>query len=305
MSKTNLYNLDLNLLIVLDAIYNEKSLTLAGERLNITQSAISHSLAKLRDYFQDKLFLRQGNKMEPTPLCSALQESISPALLKITLSIDDRGKFVPEKSTRSFRLGMSDYLCTVLLPEIIKIVSKEAPGVCIHTSPPTHEQRLLMLREGKLDIFLGTPRNYGPAIKSQYLFSDKETCIFRENHPLIKNTLCEDDLSKLDFLAFSLSESGQGFLEELLHKKGLVHRIKMIVQQELTIPHLVCNSDLVGAVAEKLALHFSKIMPIKYLSIPIGGPEFDIYQSWHSRNDFDPANIWMRSIILRAAELIH
>lgn len=304
MSKTNLYNLDLNLLIVLDAIYSEKSLTLAGERLNLTQSAISHSLAKLRNYFQDKLFLRQGNKMEPTPLCSALHESISPALLKINLSIDDRGKFVPKKSTRSFRIGVSDYLCTILLPEIVKIVSKEAPGICICTAQPTHEQRGQMMRDGKLDIFLGTPRNYGPMIKSKYLFSDKETCIFRENHPLIKNTLCEGDLSRLDFIAFSLSESGQGFLEELLHKKGLGHRIKMIAQQEIAIPHLVCNSDLVGAVAEKLALHFSKIMPIKYLPIPIGGPEFEIHQSWHSRNDSDPANMWIRSVILRASKSI-
>lgn len=301
MSKTNFYNLDLNLLRVLDTIHTEKSLTKAGEKLHITQSGISHALAKLRDHFDDRLFVREGNQMRPTSLCTSLVETISPSLNNISRAIDDRGVFIPEKSTRCFRLGVSDYLCTVLLPEILSIVNREAPGICINISQPTHEQRAKMLQEGRLDIFLGTERDYGPFIKCETLFRDREIGVFRADHPKIVHNLCEEDLSELDFLAFSLSESGQGFLEEFLHRKGLGHRIKLIVQQEVTIPHLVCNSDLVGAVAEKLALHFSSFMPIKYVPLPIEDTGFEICQSWHSKNDNDPANQWMRETILRAS----
>lgn len=304
MSITNLYNLDLNLLLVLDAIYREKNLTRTGERLHITQSAISHALARLRTHFNDQLFVREGNKMEPTSLCNALHKSIDPALEQIVKSIKDRGKFTPERSTRCFRLGISDYLCTILLPEILSIVEKEAPGVSIHISQPTYEQRAPMLQDGKLDIFLGTKRDYGPLIKTEHLFYDHEVCVVRNDHPYIKESIKEDDFPKLKFLAFSLSESGQGFLEDLLYKKGLGDRIRLIVQQEVTIPYLVSNSDLVGTMAEKLALHFSNLMPIKYFPLPIENALFDICQLWHSRNNVDPANQWMRGVILKASSTI-
>ncbi len=301
MSKTNLYNLDLNLLLVLDAIHGEKSLTRAGEKLHLTQSAISHALARLRTHFDDRLFIREGNRMEPTPLCSALHESIDPALKQIVSSIEDRGKFDPGKSTRCFRLGISDYLCTLLLPQILSQVEAEAPGVSIHIAQPTYEQRTPMMQEGKLDIFLGTKRNYSPFIKGEYLFSDREICVVRNDHPQVGKAVREDELASLNFLAFSLSETGQGFLEEYLYRKGLGHRIKLTVQQEVTIPHLVSKSNLVGTMAERLALHFSEFLPIRTAPLPLEDTSFDICQHWHSRSETDAANNWIRGVISKAA----
>ncbi|CCO25074.1 LysR family transcriptional regulator [Maridesulfovibrio hydrothermalis] len=297
MSKTNLPNIDLNLLVILDAVFNERSLTLAGKKLFMTQSAVSHALSKLRDHFEDHLFIRRGNSMEPTALCKMLHENISPSLKNILQSLEDRGEFNPATSKRMFCFGLSDYLCKLLLPEILIKLKKQAPGVSIRIVQPTYEQRTTMLKEGKLDVFLGCSRDSGAGVHKEKLFEDREVCIVRKDHPVKGPVMTEDELANSEFAALSLSESGLGFLEDFLYRKGVQRKIKVVVQQEIVIPSLVENSDLVGTLAERLAKMYTEDNTLRIVELPLKNTMFEVCLHWHNINDQDPAQQWIRSII--------
>ncbi len=302
MSKTNLTNIDLNLLVILDKIYSERSLTMAGKKLFMTQSAVSHALSKLRDHFQDRLFMRRGNSMEPTPLCITLHQNISPCIKSILQSLDDRGEFTPSTSQRTFCLGLSDYLCKLLLPGILDRLAKEAPGISIRVVQTTYEQRAQMLLNGKLDIFLGCTRDYGSGVLQELLFEDREVCLVRNEHPVKGEVMTEDEMADCDFAALSLSESGLGFLEDFLYRKGVQRRIKIVVQQETVIPTLVENSDLVGSLAERLAKMHTQKGKLRIIKLPLSNTTFEVFQHWHSLTNDDPAHKWMRKIIKETAD---
>lgn len=304
MSKTNLPNIDLNLLVILDSIYRERSLTLAGRKLFLTQSAVSHALSRLRDHFEDRLFIRRGNSMEPTPLCRKLHHSISPCIKSILQSLEDRGEFNPATSRRTFCIGMSDYLCRLLLPEILRRSATEAPEISIRIVQPTYEKRGEMLKNGKLDIFLGCSREYGAGVLKERLFKDREVGIVRKDHPVNGEMMTEEELRQCEFAALSLSESGLGFLEDFLYRKGVQRRIKVVVQQETVIPSLVENSDLVGTLAERLARMYTENGKIRIVRLPLQDTSFEIFQHWHSVSNEDPAHKWLRSVIKQTAERI-
>lgn len=305
MSKTNLPNIDLNLLVILDKIYTERSLTIAGKKLFMTQSAVSHALSKLRDHFDDRLFIRQVNKMEPTPLCMTLHQNLSPCLKNIMQSIEDRGEFNPATSKRTFCLGLSDYLCKLLLPIILQELSKQAPDICIRIVQTTYEQRTAMLKSGKLDLFLGCSRDdYGAGIQKEKLFEDREVCIVRQDHSIEGPVMTEKELADSEFVALSLSESGLGFLEDFLYRKGVQRKIKIVVQQETIIPSLVENTDLVGTLAERLAHMYTREKKFRIISLPLQNTTFEVFQHWHSLNDKDPAHQWIRHIIKKAAQFL-
>lgn len=301
MSKTNPSNLDLNLLVILDTIFNERSLTIAGNKLFMTQSAVSHALSKLRLHFEDRLFVRRGNFMDPTPLCKTVHRNIAPSLKTITQSLYDRGEFNPISSKRTFCLGLSDYLCRLLLPEILKKIDIEAPGISIRVMQTTYEKRTEMLQNGKLDIFLGCPRECGAGVLNEKLFEDREVCVVRNNHPIKTRVMNEDEMADSEFAALSLSESGLGFLENYLHRKGVQRKIKVVLQQETVIPALVENSNLVGSVAQRLAEMYTAKGRLRIVEMPLEKTEFEVAQHWHSLNDNDPAHKWMRSAIKKVA----
>ncbi|OEU64812.1 MAG: LysR family transcriptional regulator [Desulfovibrio sp. S3730MH75] len=302
MSKTNLPNLDLNLLVILETIFAERNLTIAGQKLFMSQSAVSHALSKLRDHFEDRLFIRRGNMMVPTPLCENIHHSLAPSLKQILQSLEDRGEFSPATSKRTFCIGLSDYLCNLLLPQIIAKVRAEAPNINLRIIQATYEKRTAMLQDGKLDIFLGCSRDYGAGVLWEGLFFDREVCILRKDHPITGQVMTEEELASAEFVALSLSESGLGFLEDFLCQKGIQRNIKVIIQQEAIIPSLVSSSDLVGTLAERLAQIYTKILPVRTIHLPLENTTFEVLQHWHTLNDNDPAHIWMRGVIREVAE---
>ena len=304
MSKTNPSNLDLNLLVILDTIFTERSLTLAGNKLFMTQSAVSHALSKLRHHFDDRLFVRRGNIMEPTLLCKTIHRNIAPSLKTIYQSLADRGEFDPSSSKRTFNLGLSDYLCILLLPGILNIIETRAPEISIRIMQTTYEKRTEMLQNGKLDVFLGCPRDYGAGVLKEKLFEDREVCVVRKDHAIQGRVMNEEEMADSEFAALSLSESGLGFLEDYLYRKGVHRKIKIVLQQETVIPALVENSDLVGSVAQRLAEIYATEGRLRIVRMPLENTEFEVSQHWHSLNDNDPAQQWIRSVIKEVASYL-
>ena len=180
----NLHRLDLNLLVALDVLLTERSITHAAERLNLSPSATSGALSRLRAYFDDELLTQIGRRMAPTPLGESLQASVRDCLLHVQATIDIRPQFDPLKSKRNFKLMMSDYVSTVLMPAALRRLQHEAPGITIELMANENEPWQALSR-GEVD-FLVLPKHFiREEHPSEVLFEDDYVCVCWSGNPLV------------------------------------------------------------------------------------------------------------------------
>ena len=293
----NLADFDLNLLVIFDAIYKEKNLTRAGQRLNLSQPAISHALNRLRSAFDDPLFVRHGYRMEPTPLTEELKENIKKVLELTERTLEDRGPFDPYRSTRTFHIGMQDYPMMVVLPKLLRFIKEQAPNIRIRTFHLTMENRKTALEDGKLDMVIGVRQDFGSSIFQQYLFRDREVCIVRQDHPTVKEDLSLEDYLESEFVGLSFSDVKQARIDRKLKEMGHKRKVRLTVENEVTIPQLVSQSDYLANIAELVAKEYVSWLPIKMLQLPIEIEDFEFYQYWHARHQKDPGHSWLRKLI--------
>lgn len=301
----NLSEFDLNLLVVFDAIYREKNLTRAGQRLNLSQPAISHSLGRLRDAFEDPLFVRHGNQMEPTPLAEELRQNVRNILDLAENTLEDKGRFEPARSTRTFYIGIQDYPMLPLLPRLISAIKPEAPQIKIRTWHLSKERRKTALEDGELDMVIGITQDFGNNIQQQELFRDKEVCIFRKRHPHIGDELPLEQYLEAEFISQAGNDLDENPVDITLKNLGYDRKIRLAVDNEIIIPQLVSKTDYLANIAERVAREFAVQLPINILPIPIPVEEFRIVQYWHVRNQQDEAHSWLRGIVKSAGETIN
>lgn len=301
----NIFNFDLNLLVVFNAIYEEKNLTRAGQRLRLTQPAISHSLNRLRSAFNNQLFVRHGHQMVPTPLAEKLRLQVREILGLTEKIFEGWENFEPSKSTRTFLIGIQDYPLMVILPHLLEIINKTAPSITIKTSHLRKEDRKIALEEGKLDMVIGVKQEFGSNISQQYLFSDREVCIMRKDHPDIASTLTMEQYTAAEFIGISVSEYEVQAIDAKLKELGKKRHIRLIIENEVSIPHLVAKSDFLANVVELVADAFIALLPIKIMPLPIPITDIKFYQYWHVRHQKDPAHVWMRQVMKNVCEVIN
>ncbi len=301
MNNVHTSNLDLNLLALFAAIYRRRNLTLAGRDLNLSQSAVSHALARLRSRFGDDLFVRQGNTMQPTSMADRLAEGILPGLEMVDGVLRSHATFDPATARRTFRLGMNDYGGALLLPLLTERVRRTAPGVMLHVMNATNEERGRMLEDGSLDAVLGCYFDAGSQIRQTELLRDREACIVRRDHPLAKDPLTPERFQGMPFIALSLSVSGKNVLDMVLERTG--HRLHPVVtiQQELAVPELVRTTGIAGTMAERLAQKTVHGPDLCIRPLPFAGAEFVLSLYWHISRDADPGQRWLRTCLTEAA----
>ena len=293
----NIADFVLNLLVIFDAIYKEKNLTRAGQRLNLSQPAISHALNRLRSAFDDPLFVRHGYSMEPTPLTEELKENIKKVLELTERTLEDRGTFDPYRSTRTFHIGMQDYPLLVVIPRLEKMFKEEAPNIRIRTFHLSIENRKKALEDGKLDMVIGVQQDFGNTVFQQYLFKDREVCIFKQDHPLLKDNLNLEQYLDSEFVGLSVSDVKQARIDLKLKELGYKRKIRLTVENEVTIPQIVSQSNFIANIAELVANEYVSWLPIKAVSLPIEIDDFEFYQYWHARHQKDPGHCWLRKTI--------
>lgn len=293
----NIAEFDLNLLVVFDAIYKEKNLTRAGQRLNLSQPAISHALNRLRSAFDDPLFVRHGYRMEPTPLTEALKENIKKVLELTERTLEDRGTFDPYRSTRTFHIGMQDYPMVVVIPRIVERLSEQAPHINIRTFHLNMEERRTALEDGKLDMVIGVKQDFGGNIFQQYLFKDREVCILKKNHSTIRSELTLEQYLEAEFVGLSVSDIKQARIDRKLKEMGYRRNIRLTVENEVTIPQIVSKSNYIANIAERVAREYVTWLPLKTLPLPIEMEDFEFFQYWHIRHQKDPGHSWLRKTI--------
>ncbi len=286
--------LDLNLLVALDALLIDQSVTRAAAKLNITQPAMSGALARLREYFEDPLIIQIGRQMELTPLAQSLIEPIHDVMMRIDSVIATDPAFDPNNSKRHFTITASDYVIQVFLQEVLARLSTDAPGVTFEFRQSSSRVRD-ELEAGEVDFVIGPEIDVLNSHPSQMLFEDTYTLIAWKESKAIGSLLTFDEYTTLKHVVFMHDKNGAPWFERWFSSRyGDVRQIDIIAPNFMVLPSLVVGTDRIATLPTRLAKLFLPVLPLKIIPAPIEFPILRELIQWNVHRDPDPASQWLR-----------
>lgn len=295
MAPMDLHRFDLNLLVTLDALLTEKNVTRAGLRMNLSQSAMSGALARLRDFFRDELLVPMGRQMVLTPLAEDLVQPVRDVLLQVQATIATKPRFDPGTSTRHFSIAVSDYVTSVLMVDFLRDIQSQSPSITFELRP-VGKRAAEALESGELDLLIA-PEPYVSAVHpKQVLFQDTHTCVAWKKNKKVGSTISVDQYLALGHVIVHVGEVGSANYDERV-LRGLNHRrnIEVVTPSFDLAPQLVIGTDRITTVATRLACKYASLLPIKLLPVPIDIPPMTEVLQWHRAHEQDPAHTWLRS----------
>ena len=293
----NLNNVDLNLFIAFDIIYTEGNLTKAGKILGITQPAVSNALLRLRETFNDELFIRTSNGMTPTPAAQNIILDVRQALSLLRNSVAESERFDPVTAKTLFRIAIGDTSEYRLLPSLLKELGTLAPEVDIESFSVPRKETPRELAAGNIDFAIDPPIHNESSLNHSKIYEDKYVIAVKKNHPLVKlNKITLEDYLSLSHIHISSRRKGLGHVDLALAKIGATRRIVLRAQHFLVAPYILDQSNLVMTTSKG----FAQSLNLKTLELPFKVPKLELHLYWHSSRDADPANRWMRNSILSA-----
>jgi DNA-binding transcriptional LysR family regulator len=302
----NMESLNLNLLLALEALLEERNVSRAAARAGLSQPAMSNALRRLRNTFDDALFLRKRGAMLPTPRALELSGPVRSALSQLRNAFAERPQFDPAVSSRSFRLAMTDYAELLLAGSLLNRVQRIAPDIQILVRrvervfiPPEEE-----LRAGTFDAAIGFfPESSAlePGTRSHDLFVEHNVCIAREGHPLMKKRFTLRQFAAANHVAVFYKSDTQGLIDSVLAEHGLRRRLRATLPHFLSIPNVVAESDLIAVVPAGLATRHRKTLRLAVRKLPILLPPLRMRLIWNEHLSDDPGHQWLRSEILASA----
>lgn len=297
-----LHSLDLNLLLVFDAVYQAGTVTRAADEVGITQSSMSNALTRLREYFNDPLFVRAGGRMEPTPLAQSLALPVQDALRQLRAALEDKRHFDPTQSQRNFSVCMSEIAQRIFLPPLLRQLRRLAPEVRVTTLDMSPERAQAALPTGELDLIIGYFADLGESIYGQRIFQEHYVVLLRKGHPLVGDALTLQAYLGAEHISYQPAAASHFTLDNLLDKEfsalGARRRVSLRVAHSLGLATIVAESDLMLTIPSRLAQAFSNTFGLQVLPLPLAVPPIDIKQYWHARYQHDPASRWLRAQFL-------
>lgn len=294
----NVGDLDLNLLRAFDAVLHEGSVTAAGERLGLSQPALSNALSRLRRLLDDPLFVRTPGGMRPTPFSQRLAAPVRQALDLIQTTLSQQAAFDPRTSQRSFRLQLSDVGEIVFLPALLERLEREAPGVRIDTGQLPQDEVSEALGAGEVDLAVGFLPGLSAGVMSRRLFRDRYVCLVRADHPRIGSRITLAQFLAASHVLVSARGSAHEIVEQTLRNKGLARRIALRVPHFTVVPMILARSDHMVIVPEGLMRAIARFGRFKSLKPPVDIPALDVKVHWHERFGRDPGIAWLRGVLL-------
>jgi LysR family nod box-dependent transcriptional activator len=293
--------LDLNLLVALDVLLRERSITRAGEHLALSQPATSGTLARLREYFNDPLLVHVGRQMMLTPLAQSLAEPVGEVLRQIHATVSIKARFDPARSDRRFSIMASDYVFTVFIPDVLQRMAREAPGVTVQLrqlSPAWHDE----LSRGDID-FLIIPESFSQQASPHLpLFEDQFTCVAWSGNTKIGRKLSLEQYMTLGHVVITLSGVHEpSFDEWFLKGGGHIRKVEVVAPTFTLLPHLVIGTNRLATIWSRLARISTKQLPLKVLPLPTEIPAFREVLQWPLHRDADPGTIWLRELMRETA----
>jgi len=286
--------IDLNLFVVFDALYRERSVTRVATRLNLTQPAVSNALARLRQTFDDALFVRTPEGMAPTPVADNVVGDIRRALELMRNSVGVNARFDPTQSEKVFRLGMNDLAESLVLPHLFDAVRVEAPRIAITSYYVARESATQELKSGQIDLLLDAPVVNTRELNQEALTAFPYVLAMRKGHRLArKRKLGLEEYLAAEHLHVSSRRKGRGHVDIALNRLGRQRRIAMRVQNYLVAAGITQQTDLLWTVPRVLA----QTLPLKVFDLPFAAEPLAWNLYWSRSAEEDPANGWMRTTL--------
>jgi DNA-binding transcriptional LysR family regulator len=314
--------IDLNLIKVFDAVFEDRNLLRAGRRLNLSSSAVSHALTRLRHVVGDELFVRTANGMMPTARANAMAGDLRSSLHKIaaTLGVD---AFDPATSNRQFVVAANDHLTAVIVVQLSRLLTTEAPSIHLVIRPSTRLDLAEQIDVGRIHLALGIFQQVPAHFRSFTLMTEGDLIVMHKAHPAARRKLTLEDMARYPLLTVSVGGQEEGAIDGFILERGLARQSEMFDRNALqeallaigaapryqtTVPHSLAIPTLMKGT------NMFSILPCSLARLLVANgdfvmaiPPYRVASStfrgiWHSRNDDDPAHRWLCQTVLRAVE---
>jgi DNA-binding transcriptional LysR family regulator len=294
-------SIDLNLLVALDALLQEGSVTGAARRVGLSTPAMSHALARIRERVGDAVLVRSGRGMLLTPRAEELKPRVRSVVAEAKLALEPAREFVAQTLARTFVVHVTDYVLTVLGLAVDRILREESPGVCVRFVPNTSDDPGA-LREGGSDLAVGIYGDLPQEMRSRRLLTDRFVCVVRKGHPAVSKRFTLEQFVALSHIQVAPRAKPGGYLDDVLRQKGLERRVARAVPYFLSALQLAAETDYVLTVSERIAARFAGPMGLQLLEVPVKLRPYALSLVWHPRVDGDPAHRFLRDVFVRAAK---
>jgi DNA-binding transcriptional LysR family regulator len=307
--KMNFAAVDLNLLRVFDAMMLEQSTVRAGERVGLSQPAVSSAIGRLRHITGDALFIRDGNRMVPTARALQLNEPVRAALRQLEEALSSVSGFDPAQSDQTFVILGSDYVSNLLMPRLATLVAPIAPAVTLQMLDFPSSEIAAQLSEGRVDVAVGPTQAVPDWIAQQRLFNSYIVCVARKDHELLSkhgirpgSRIPPEVFCQIPQVFMSMDGSKTGTMDGALIERGLTRRVVMTVPHFQAVALSVAASRMLGNLPVHFARHAAPLLGLEIYLPPFDPPIMGVYLFWHKRHDQDPASLWLRARIEQAVE---
>lgn len=315
--------IDLNLLKVFEAVYEDRNLLLVGKRLNLTPSAVSHALRRLRELVGDELFMRTGKGMVPTGRANAMAPGLRDSLRQIEALLGVEA-FSADTSTRRFVIAANDHVTEVIVVPLSRALQQVAPHVDLVVRPSTRLDLAEQIDLGRIDLAIGIFAQVPPRLDAQTLFSQGEAALMRKGHPAARRKLTLADLARYPLVTLSVGGQEEGAVEGFIVERGLARQSEMFDRQaleaalaavaqaprtRLTVPHalaipaLLRDTSMLSIVPASLAVALAKNEDLVRRALPYQPRTSTLQAIWHSRHAHDAGHAWLREMVAKAASV--
>lgn len=301
----NISGVDLNLLVAFDALMEHRNVTRAARAIGLSQPAMSNALSRLRDLFADRLLVRSGSGMSPTPRALAAHGAVRDALSAIDGVLGKVERFDPARDTRRFRVAFAEDAAFYLLPNLAPAIAA-APGIDIDVLSTAHFAGVELVLDGTAEASVGlVPKAPPKELRFERLFRERTVAIAHRGHPAFTGRTGKPvrKIGLADFLAFPHvairpSAASRGRIDDALAKIGKRRRVAFNIPHFMVAPYLVPGSDLIAGVAERVARRLAAELDLVVAEIPVAGEPYDACLAWHRRFDQDRGHMWLRETII-------
>jgi len=294
--------IDFNLFVVLEAIFVEGSVTRAADKLNLSQPAISHALARLRELFGDPLFVRRGNSMVPTPLTRNNIDAIRAALRNLESTLLETRQFDPARANNRLTLCIPSSMEEALLPRLVSRIAAAAPHIDLVTNRSERHRLESRLEAGVFDVAIDVLLQHSEDVLHQRVLRERLVVLARRDHPQLRPGFDLATYLQQQHMLISTRREGPGIADVELSRLGLERHIRLRCQQTSAAGQIVAASDLVLTMLEYDARAMNGIFDLQILPLPIAHEPIDLYLYWHGSVDSDPANRWLRAELVAVCE---
>jgi DNA-binding transcriptional LysR family regulator len=296
----NISSFDLNLLPILEAMIEERNVSRAAKRVGLSQPALSNAIRRMREAFNDPLFLRTSRGMRPTPRAEQLAGPVLAALAHTRLALSAQREFNPATTVQTFRVAMNDYSEWFIASPLVTRICAQSPSLNIQVK---RVESLFKVPEaelinGMLDLVIGfcsDPATLGENILSETLSEEDNVVIARQGHPALRRAITKENFAKQDHVAVIYRAEPWGLIDQELAVHGLKRRLRLATPHFHMALQAVANSDMIACVPEGLARQFSQSFGLAVRPLPVALPKFVTRMLWARLWQEDPAHVWLRS----------